>query len=127
MVERLPQLKFLKDQIGFVLDGSKTLEPRPRSLRWIEKMLDSNKIELTWGARFAPPRVFAVARLEKVEVRPFETTTMDDLKRISRGWEDKTPEEFVRVHNEWYAKELSKGYPVAWIYFSVEDVSLDFL
>lgn len=123
MTERLSQLKFLKDQIGFVLDGSKTLEVRPRSDKWIQKMLNSSRIELTWGARFAPPRVFAVARLEKVEVRPFETTTIDDLKRISRGWENKTPEEFARVHNEWYAKELAKGYSVAWIYFNVEDVS----
>ena len=47
MAERLPQLKFLKDQIGFVLDGSKTLEVRPRSDRWIQKILDSKRIELT--------------------------------------------------------------------------------
>ena len=119
MTERLPQLKFLKDQVGFVLDGSKTLEVRPRSDRWIQKMLDSKRIELTWGARFAPPMVFAVARLEKVEVRPFKTTTVDDLKRISRGWENKTPKEFARVHNEWYAKELAKGYSVVWIYFKI--------
>ena len=63
--------------------------------------------------------VFAVARLEKVEVRPFKTTTVDDLKRISRGWENKTPKEFARVHNEWYAKELAKGYSVVWIYFKI--------
>ena len=119
MPERRPQIKFLKDQIGYVLDGSKTLEPRPRSHEWIEKIAQADEIELTYGSRFAPPRIFAIAKLEKVEVRPFETVTKDDLIRISRGWENKEPKEFVRIHNEWYAKELAKGYPVAWIYFMV--------
>lgn len=117
--KRRPQLKFLKDQIGYVMDGSKTLEPRPRSQRWIQRILQADEIELTYGPRFSPPRVFAIAKIEKVEVRPFETTTKDDLIRISRGWEDKKSEEFIQVHNEWYAKELAKGYPIVWIYFEV--------
>ena len=66
-----------------------------------------------------PPRIFARAKVEKVEVRPFETTTKEDLKKISRGWEEREPQEFIEEHNVWYAKELSRGYPVAWIYFRV--------
>jgi len=114
-----PQLKFLKDQVGCVLNGSKTLEPRPRSRRWIERISKVDEIELTYGPRFSPPKVFALAKLEKVEVRPFETTTKGDLIRISRGWKHKEPEEFIKVHNEWYSKELAKGYPVVWIFFRI--------
>lgn len=119
MKDSRQQIKFLKDQLHFVLDGKKTLETRPRSRQWIERLTKADEIDLTYGARFTSPKVFARAKLEKVEVRPFETTTKEDLIRISRGWEDKTPEEFARVHNEWYAKELAKGYPVVWIYFKV--------
>ena len=119
MAERRPQLKFFKDQVGFVLDGRKTLEPRPRSSRWIQRLAGAEEIDLTYGPRFAPPKVFARAKLEKLELRPFETTTKENLEKISRGWEDKEPEEFIRVHNEWYKKELAKGYPVVWIYFRV--------
>lgn len=119
MIERRPQLKFLKDQIGYVLDGSKTLEPRPRSPQWIERISQAEEIDLTYGPRFSVPKIFARAKVEKVEVRPFETTTKEDLEKISRGWEEKEPQEFIEEHNAWYAKELSKGYPVAWIYFRV--------
>lgn len=119
MSERRPQLKFLKDQVGYVLDGKKTLEPRPRSHQWIDRLSEAEEIELTYGPRFAPPKVFARAKIEGIEVRPFETVTQEDLEQISRGWEDKTPEEFARVHNEWYAKELAKGYPVVWVYFKI--------
>lgn len=119
--KRRMHLKFLKDQIGYVLDGSKTLEPRPRSQRWIQQIMQADEIELTWGPRFSPPRVFAIAKIERVEVRPFETTTKEDLLRISRGWEDKQPGEFIQIHNEWYAKELAKGYPVVWVYFEVTE------
>ncbi|PIZ49728.1 hypothetical protein COY29_01120, partial [Candidatus Woesebacteria bacterium CG_4_10_14_0_2_um_filter_39_14] len=59
---------------------------------------------------------------KKVEVRPFETTTKEDLKEISRGWEEREPQEFIEVHNKWYADELAKGYPVVWIYFKVVKV-----
>ncbi len=60
MVERRPQIKFLKDQVGYVLAGSKTLEPRPRSHRWIERLANAAEIDLTYGQRFAPPIVFAL-------------------------------------------------------------------
>lgn len=119
MDKKKPQLKFLKNQVGYVLSGKKTLEPRPRSRSWTEKILKADELELTYGPRFAHPKVFALAKIEKVEVRPFETTTQDDLVRISRGWEDKDPEEFIKVHNEWYSKELAKGYPVVWVYFKI--------
>jgi hypothetical protein len=76
---------------------------------------------LTYGPRFSPPKIFALAKIEKVEVRLFETTTKGDLSRISRGWEEKATEEFIKVHNEWYSKELAKGYPVVWIYFKVTE------
>lgn len=125
MVERRPQLKFLKDQVGYVLDGKKTLEPRPRSHQWIDRLSEAEEIDLTYGPRFAPPKVFARVKIERIEVRPFDTVTQEDLKQISRGWEDKTPEEFARVHNEWYAKELAKGYPVVWVYFKITEVFED--
>lgn len=122
MPEKRPQLKFLKDQVNYVINGSKTLEPRPRSRQWIERIAGAELIDLTYGPRFSPPKIFATAKLLKVEIRPFESTTKEDLVKISRGWEDKEPEEFIEVHNEWYAKELAKGYPIAWIHFSVIDV-----
>src|SRR3989344_4908588 len=121
MQSRKPQLKFFKEQVHFILDGYKTLEPRPRSHRWIERISNAEEIELTYGPRFRPPKIFAVAKIEKIEVRPFDTVTKDDLIRISRGWEGKNSDEFAEVHNKWYAKELAKGYPVAWIYFKLTD------
>ena len=117
--KRNPQLKFFKGQVGYVLSGAKTLEPRPRSIQWIKQFEKADLIDLTFGPRFRMPMVFATARLIKVETRPFETVTRDDLRQISRSWEDKDPHEFAEVHNKWYAKELGKGYPVAWIYFEI--------
>lgn len=119
MQGKRPQLKFLKEQVDNVLKGKKTLEPRPRSRQWIERIANVVFIDLTYGARFKPPVIFATAKVLKVEVRPFETTTKEDLIKISRGWEEKEPEEFIRVHNEWFAKELSRGLPVLWIYFRI--------
>lgn len=116
------QLKFLKKIVSSILDGSKTLEVRPRSLRWIENFSKADELDLTYGPRFSAPKIFARAKLERMEVRPFETTTKQDLIRISRGWEEKTPKEFISVHKEWYSKELAKGYPVAWIFFKVVKV-----
>lgn len=110
---RRSQLKFLKDQVVDVLSGEKTLEPRPRSHGWIERFAKAELIDLTYGPRFKPPIVFATARLLKLEVRPFETTTQDDLLQIARGWEARTPSEFIEEHNRWYADELAKGYEVA--------------
>ena len=114
-----PQLKFLKDQVAYVLSGQKTLEPRPRSTQWINKFKKAKFVDLTFGPRFRPPMIFATAELINIEIRPFNTVTKDDLKQISRGWENKTPQEFAKVHNAWYVKELSKGYQVAWIYFKI--------
>ena len=122
MIKRRPQLKFFKDQIGYVLAGSKTLEPRPRSPQWIKMISQVEEIDLTYGPRFSTPKIFARAKVKKVEVRPFETTTKEDLKEISRGWEEREPQEFIEVHNKWYADELAKGYPVVWIYFKVVKV-----
>ncbi len=119
MEQKKIQLKFLKNQIGHVLDGSKTLEIRPRSRNWIERIAGAELIDLTYGARFKPPVIFATARLIKIEVRPFESTKKEDLERLSIRWKDKEPQEFIDVHNEWYKKELNKGYPVAWIHFEV--------
>lgn len=122
MTKKRPQLKFLKAIVDSIINGDKTLEVRPRSRRWIENFSKADEIDLTYGPRFSAPKVFARAKLEKVEVRPFDTTTTKDLERIARGWEEKTPKEFIKVHNEWYSKELSKGYPVAWIFFKVIEV-----
>jgi len=116
---RNPQLKFLKNQVKYVISGNKTLEPRPRSIRWINIFEKAEMVDLTFGPRFRMPVVFATAKLTKVEIRPFETVTRDDLRQISRGWEEKDPKEFMEVHNKWYANELAKGYPVAWIYFEI--------
>lgn len=74
---RNPQLKFLKDQVGYVLSGQKTLEPRPRSIQWISQFEKASTIDLTFGPRFRMPMVFATAKLVKVEIRPFETVTRD--------------------------------------------------
>lgn len=79
-----PQLKFLKAIIDSIMIGDKTLEVRPRSRRWIEYFSKADEIDLTYGPRFSAPKVFARAKLEKVEVRPFESTTEKDLKRIAR-------------------------------------------
>ncbi len=117
--EKRIQLKFLKDQIGHVLDGSKTIEIRPRSRNWIERIAGADLIDLTYGARFKPPTIFATAKLLKIEIRAFESTKKEDLKKLSIRWKDKEPQEFIDVHNEWYKKELKKGYPVAWIHYQV--------
>ena len=55
MIKRRPQLKFFKDQIGYVLNGSKTLEPRPRSPQWIKMISQVEEIDLTYGPRFSTP------------------------------------------------------------------------
>lgn len=107
-----PQLKFFKNQIQYILEGKKTLEPRPRSDQWIKKISKADEIDLTYGPRFGSPFVFATAKLLKVEVRPFETTTKQDLIQISRGWEERTTDEFIKEHNEWFAKEIASGYAV---------------
>lgn len=55
MAEKKIQLKFLKNQIGHVLDGSKTLEIRPRSHLHQFSIPDSGKIkkdEIVYPQRF---------------------------------------------------------------------------
>lgn len=113
------QLKFFKDQVPFILSGKMTLEPRPRNESWIKNLMNTKEIQLTYGSRFRPPKVFAIAQVKKVEIRPFESVTKSDLKKISRGWEKKTPKEYAHEHISWFRKELTKGYLVAWIYFKV--------
>ncbi|MBX6722937.1 MAG: hypothetical protein IRY92_06855, partial [Dactylosporangium sp.] len=46
--------------------------------------------------------------------------TADDLRLIGYDWPNRTVEEFVAVYTDWFAKELARGYPVAWIKFEVE-------
>jgi len=119
-----PAIKFLKHSAEDILAGKKTLEPRPRSLRWIERIEKADVVDLTYGPRMGAPTIFATAKIEKVEIRPFDTITPDDLKRVGYGWELRTVAEFISAYTEWYAKELAKGYPVAWIYFTVIEPKL---
>jgi hypothetical protein len=119
-----PAIKFLKRSTEDILSGRKTLELRARSIGWIERIQRADIVDLTYGPRMSRPTVFATAKIEKVEIRPFDTITPDDLKRIGYGWELRTIDEFIPAYTEWYAKELAKGYPVAWIYFSVIEPKL---
>lgn len=117
--ERCPQIKFYKDAVPDILSGRKTLEPRPRSLPWIERIAEAKLVNLTYGPRIGVPKIFASAEIIKVETRPFETATMKDLVQIALGWQDKTPEEFIAEYTKWFAKDLAKNYLVAWIYFKL--------
>lgn len=112
-----PQIKYLKSQVPDILSGAKTLDPRPRSPQWIDRIENAGTVNLTWGPRFKPPQIFAIAKIEKIEIRPFETIKEEDIPKIGSHWVDKTKEDFIKDYSEWYAKELAKGYPVAWIYF----------
>lgn len=114
-----PQIKFLKAAVPDILAGHKTLEARPRSMRWIEGIEKADVVELTWGARFAPPTVFARARIERVEVKPFAAATRQDVVRFGSRWQDEPVATFVAKHEAWYAKLLQKGQPVVWIYFTI--------
>lgn len=117
--ERVPQIKFYKDAVPDIVSGQKTLEPRPRSPRWIERISNTKEADLTYGPRIGVPTIFARAEIVKVETRPFETATQEDLEKIALGWQDKTPKEFIEEYTKWFSKELAKGYPVAWIYFKL--------
>lgn len=119
--ENKPQIKFYKDAVPDILSGRKTLEPRPRSPKWISTIAESQLVDLTYGPRIGVPKIFASAEILKVETRPFETATMDDLIQIALGWQDKTPEEFIAEYTKWFANDLAKGYPVAWIYFKLKE------
>lgn len=119
--EKRPQIKFYKDAVPDILSGRKTIEPRPRSHAWIERITTTQLVDLTYGPRIGVPKIFATAQILKVESRPFNTATKDDLKGIGLGWQNRTPEEFIAEYERWFQKELAKGYPVAWIYFTVVD------
>jgi hypothetical protein len=54
-------------------------------------------------------------------VRPFGSVTVADLARIGYDWPDRSCAEFSVEYTHWFAKELEKGYPVAWISFEVID------
>lgn len=116
----LPTIKFYKDAVQDILDGRKTLEPRPRSHAWISRIEAAGRAHLTYGPRAGKPTIFATARIVGVELRGFETATADDLRLIGYDWPNRTVEEFVAVYTDWFAKELARGYPVAWIKFEVE-------
>lgn len=120
MENKRPQIKFYKDAVPDIISGHKTLEPRPRSPRWIRQIQSAELVDFTYGPRIGPPHIFAAARIARVEIRNFETATKQDLKQIALGWQGKKPEEFIKEYNRWFSKELEKGYPVAWIYFKVE-------
>jgi hypothetical protein len=88
-------------------------------MRWIDEIASADVVELTWGARFAPPTVFARARIERVEVKPFAKATKEDVARFGGRWQGESVATFVAKHEEWYAKLLQKEYPVVWIYFTL--------
>jgi ASCH domain-containing protein len=117
--QAFPAIKFFKDSVEDILAGYKTLEPRPRTLAWIRRIERAGHASLTYGPRFGPPTIFATARITDITMRPFETATVEDLKRLGRDWRGESPERFVVEYVRWYANELAKGYPVAWISFEI--------
>jgi hypothetical protein len=119
-IATLPTIKFLKRTVPDILDGSKTLEARPRSEPWIRRIRDAPRARLTYGPMRGAPTVFAVARIRSVEVRGFETATQEDLGRIGPDWAGRGTADFSAAYADWYAKELGRGYAVAWISFEVD-------
>lgn len=115
----LPTIKFFKDAVEDILTGRKTLEPRPRSLPWISRLEKFGQASFVHGPRFGAPTVFAAARIIDITVRPFDSVTPGDLRRIGYGWAGRSCEEFAEEYTRWFARELEKGYPVAWISFEV--------
>lgn len=115
-----PQIKFYKNAVPDIVSGKKTLEPRPRSPGWIKRISETNEVDLTYGPRIGVPVIFATAEVLKVETRPFETATRKDLAQIALGWQEKSPQEFIKEYNGWFAKDLAKDYQVAWIYFKIK-------
>lgn len=119
-IAMLPSVKFLKRTVPGILDGSKTLEARPRSDAWIRRIQRSDRARLTYGPMMGAPTVFAVARVLAVEIRGFETATREDVDRIGAEWAGRDAGEFAAAYADWYAKELAKGYAVAWISFEID-------
>jgi hypothetical protein len=91
----------------------------PRSLSWISRLEKFDQASFVYGPRFGAPTVFATARIIDITVRPFDSATPDDLKKIGYDWAARSCEEFAKEYNRWFAKELENGYPVAWISFEV--------
>lgn len=117
--DKLPAIKFYKNAVADIVCGRKTLEPRPRSMPWIRRLEQAGYAALTYGPRFGTPAVFAVARITDITIRPFGTADACDLGRIGSTWRGRAPEAFADEYTRWFAKELAKGYPVAWISFEV--------
>lgn len=115
----LPVIKPFKDAVADILAGRKTLEPRPRSLSWIRRLEKVGQASFMYGPRFGAPTVFAIARITDITVRPFDSATPEDLTHIGYDWTERGCEEFVVEYTNWFAKELAKNYPVAWIRFAV--------
>lgn len=115
-----PAIKFLKQTVPEILDGSKTLEARPRSAPWIQRIQNAQRARLTYGPMIGSPTVFSVARIRSVEIRGFGTATQEDLGRIGPDWAGRAPADFAAAYGDWYAKELARGYSVAWISFEVD-------
>lgn len=119
-IAKLPVIKFFKKAVDDILAGAKTLEPRPRGEAWITRVQRSSHVRLTYGPMMGTQTVFAVARILHVEIRGLDTATQADVDRIGADWVGRDPAEFVAKYTEWYAKELAKGYCVAWISFAVD-------
>lgn len=118
-----PVIKFFKDAAPDILSGGKTLEPRPRSDSWIKRIQGARHVRLTYGPMMGTQTVFAVARIISVEIRSLETATQQDVDRIGSHWTGRDPAEFVAAYTHWYARELAKGYQVAWVSFEVDQAA----
>lgn len=117
----LPRIKFFKEAVPEILDGRKTLEARARSEGWINKLELASHAALTSGPRFGQPTTFAVARILDVDRRPFDTASVEDLQQLGGDWASRTVELFVEEYTAWFARELERGYQVAWIRFEVAE------
>lgn len=118
--DKLPAIKFLKQTVPDILSGAKTLEVRPRSQGWIERLRTAERARLTYGPRMGTPTTFAIGRILDIDVRGFATATRTDVDRIGAEWVGRDVATFVSEYTEWYAAELAKDYPVVWISFAVE-------
>jgi hypothetical protein len=119
-ISKLPAIKFFKNTAGEILEGRKTLEPRPRGPAWIIRMQGASHVRLTYGPMMGAATVFAVARIDSVEVRGFGTATRVDIDQIGHDWPGRTVDDFEQTYTEYFASELAKGYEVAWVRFTVD-------
>ena len=119
-ISSLPAIKFFKNTAAEILEGRKTVEPRPRSAAWITRIRRATHARLTYGPMMGAATVFAVARIDSVEIRGFGTATRADVDQIGHDWPGRTVDDFVRTYTGYFAAELAKGYEVAWITFTVD-------